>query len=38
MILIKVEFGRIHFMKRAKTTEELENFKNPKREITWKAC
>lgn len=29
---LEVEFGRIHFIKRDKTTEELEKFENPKRE------
>lgn len=28
---LEVEFGRIHFIKKGKTTEELEKFKNPKR-------
>ena len=28
---LEVEFSRIHFIKRGKTTEELQKFKNPKR-------
>lgn len=28
---LEVEFGRIHFIKKGETTEELEKFKNPKR-------
>lgn len=28
---LEVEFGKIHFIKKGKTTEELENLKNPKR-------
>ena len=28
---LEIEFERIHFIKRARATEELENFKNPKR-------
>ena len=29
---LEIEFGRIHFIKKDKTTEELEKFENPKRE------
>lgn len=29
---LEVEFGRIHFIKKGRTTEELESFENPKRE------
>ena len=29
---LEVEFSRIHFIKRDKTTQELEKFENPKRE------
>lgn len=29
---LEIEFSRIHFIKKGKTTEELEKFKNPRRE------
>lgn len=28
---LEIEFGKIHFIKKSRTTEELENLKNPKR-------
>ena len=29
---LEIEFGKLHFIKKGKTTEELEKFTNPKRD------